>query len=93
MRDPPTGTVPSEQGNAKTQAPLLDTKVRPEGVAAETETPAASDTPALLTVRVYTTVLPGVTLVGPLWAMDRSADAATVEEADALLLEPVGSAS
>jgi hypothetical protein len=46
----------------------------------------------LVTVIVYTTLLPGTTLAGPLFVIARSADAAlTVTEADWALLPATGS--
>jgi len=65
--------VPRLQGNALTQAPLLETKVRPAGVASETNTAVASPGPPLVTVVVYTMFVPAVADAAPVLVMDRSA--------------------
>ncbi len=49
---PPATTVPSVQGNAVVQSPLLETKLRPDESGSATLTANASDGPALLTVMV-----------------------------------------
>src|SRR3989304_6281992 len=60
----PAAPLPGAQGNAPVQSPALDTNVRPAGVTSATETPAASLGPLLVTVIVYTTLVPGATVPG-----------------------------
>ena len=62
---PPLAMEPSEHGNAVAQAPLFDTKVRPDGVGSATTTPAALPGPLLVTVIVNWAVSPGVVLPLP----------------------------
>ena len=50
--DWPAVIVPSEQGKGPVQAPALETKFAPAGVASVTLTAAASDGPLLVTVIV-----------------------------------------
>jgi hypothetical protein len=52
VRVAPLATVPSEQGYAVVQDPVLETKVRPVGVVSATDTDAASELPLLVTVTV-----------------------------------------
>ncbi len=48
----PAGTVPRLHGKAVTQSPLLDAKLRPDGVTSATDTPAASLGPLLVSMMV-----------------------------------------
>ncbi len=87
--------MPSAQGKAPVQAPALETKLSPAGVTSATETPLASLGPALVIVIVYTMLVPGTTLAGPVRVRPKSADPGlTVVGAKALLLaataSPVG---
>jgi hypothetical protein len=92
VRIAPDGTVPSAQGNAVTQLPAFERKVRPAGVASLTETPAASLGPLLVTVIVNARVWPGVTDAGPVFVRLTSADpAATGVDADPVLFAATGS--
>ncbi len=72
----PAVSVPSAQGKAPVQAPLVDTKLSPAGVGSATDTLAASLGPLLVTVIVYATLEPGTRLAGPVKVRWRSAAAA-----------------
>ncbi len=52
VRAAPAGTVPSAQGNAVVQSPLVETNVNPVGVGSVTATVAASLGPLFVTVMV-----------------------------------------
>ncbi len=52
VRVPPGARVPSAQGYAVVQAPLFETKARPDGVGSATDTSTASELPLLATVTV-----------------------------------------
>ena len=52
VRDAPTGTVPSAQGNGVAQAPAFETNVRFGGVGSATTTAAASEGPLFVTTSV-----------------------------------------
>src|SRR5438552_2411639 len=52
VRVAPAATVPSEQGQAVVQAPVLATKTSPEGSVSETVTALASELPLFVTVSV-----------------------------------------
>ena len=54
---------------------VADTKVKPVGVVSDNCTACASDGPLLVTVIVYDTLLPGVTVADPVLTTDRSAEA------------------
>ena len=92
VRVAPEATAPSAHGNAATQSPAFDTNVSPAGVTSATDTAAASDGPAFVTVIVYVTLFPATTVVVPVFVIDTSADADTVVSAEALLLPGVASA-
>src|SRR5262245_27526720 len=80
----PTGMAPSAHGNAVVQAPLLERSVSVAGTESLTVTPDASDGPALVTVMVYWTCVPGVAVAGPVRVTDRSPDGASADTAEAL---------
>src|SRR5262245_34566012 len=65
--------VPRAHGKAVVQSPVLETKVRSGGAGSVTDTLFAVDNPPFVTVIVYVTVLPGTTLAGPVFVIDRSA--------------------
>src|SRR5262245_21498251 len=74
VRDAPGASVPaSVHGNAVVQSPALDTNVSPAGVESLTVTPVATDGPAFVTTIVYTALLPGTTVGGPVLVMPRFA--------------------
>ena len=91
VRVAPAGTMPSEHGNALTQAPVFDTNVRPVGDGSATLTAAASDTPLLVTTMVKTALVPGVTEAGPVLTTCTSALGLTGVDDVEVLLPGVGS--
>src|SRR5690349_18261689 len=73
VRTAPAGIAPSAHGNGVAQSPESEMGTRPAGVGSASDTPAASDGPALVTVIVKTTSLPATTVAGPLLATWMSA--------------------
>jgi hypothetical protein len=71
--------------------PDADTNVTPAGNASVTRTPAASDGPRFTTTNEYVTVPPAVTVPGPVFVIDRSADADTDVVTDDELFAAFGS--
>src|SRR5262245_47901890 len=89
----PAPTVPMAQGNAPVQAPVVDTNVRPAGVALATLTPCASLGPLLVTEIVRTRFVPRATVAGPVMVSATSAvPEATIVDIEAVLLPAAGSA-
>ena len=71
--------------------PDADTNATPAGNVSVTDTAAASDGPALPTTSEYVTEPAAVTVGGPDFTTDRSADAVTVVDTDDALLPGTGS--
>src|SRR5262249_42393388 len=72
-------------------APVALTNVTPAGSVSATRTLAASEGPALATVRDQATVPAAATVAGPVLAIDRSADAVTPVVTDEALFVRSGS--
>src|SRR5215475_7931175 len=85
------GSAPRLHGKPVPHAPLPGTKMRPTGVTSSTTTSAASDGPGFVTVMVNATVVPAVTLGGPVFAIRTSAAASIAVVSVALLLSATGS--
>src|SRR3954453_3156590 len=72
--------------------PDAETNVTPVGSVSVTDTAAASDGPALATTREELMLPAATTVAGPVFTIDRSAEAVTVVVAVEVLLAPLGSA-
>jgi hypothetical protein len=73
-------------------APVPETKVTPAGSVSATETFAASEGPLFATTREYETDPAAVTEGGPVFVIERSAEAVTVVVAEEVLFVATGSA-
>ena len=89
--DAPAASVPRAQGETEVLHGVdAETKVRPVGVGSVSVTAEASEGPLFVTLIVKVMFDPGVNVGGPVFVIDRLAEALTVEVAEALLLAEFG---